>query len=215
MVLATLVLIAGSVGSITQAGATEPPPTAKQAKSLRLTKKVIKSKNPKKTYKALSKKDRGILDKEVKKGKSRGAILRVRRFSLPMPQGSGPTGAPARTPAASQKNCIEVEAWVVHGGGYSGWVMTKVTQVSEFCKYGGKIHSVVITDTWTEVNYLGFRAGDTMKQTKNTGTSGRSVVRQQWIYGAGGWDLFRFTECVQIRVNASLDPTISMNCSLS
>lgn len=208
-----VLVVAMSLGHVVEARAGNPPTTAKQKKSLLLTKKVITSENPKKTYKELSKKDRKILNKEVKKGKSRGVIRKVRRFNVPAPQRNDPTRLPAA--GSGQWNCIEVEAYVVHNGGYSGWVLSKVSQVSEFCRFQGRIQSVVITDTWTEVNYLGFRAGGTQKKTKNTGNSGRSVVRQEWIYGAGGWDLFRFTDCVQIGVNTRLEATLSLKCSLS
>lgn len=209
-----MIVVAVGVGQATKADAADPSPTAKQAKSLRLAKKVIKSKNPKKSYKALSKKDRGILDKEVKKGKSRRVIVTVRRFTPAVPQGQRPNRVPAAKPASVQLNCVEVEAYVVHNGGYSGWVLGKVSQVTVVCRQGNRIKSVAITDTWTEVNYLGWRAGDTKKQTKNTGDSGRSVVRQEWIFGAGGWDLVRSTDCVQVRVNVSLAVSLSMSCSL-
>lgn len=68
---------------------------------------------------------------------------------------------------------------------------------------GTAIYVKRVMDCWFSGS-LGWHSGSKQTATKNVSWEGRGVYRQEAAWGAGGWDLFRGTECPQLRLNADL-----------
>lgn len=192
-------LLAIMLAVVTCVGVRAGPAAAESsaAKVKRLMTKVLKAKNPKKTYNALSKSDKALIKKELTGGARKTRIL-------------GGTSANATmnsaTPQNSSGTCwskgIEASRW----GGITKAKLLSVTITTRVCVASGAVTSVEVSEAFQTVYSaaLGWHKNGVSDSSLNAGWEGRGVGRGEFTWGAGDWDLLFTTVCGQMRLNADM-----------
>ena len=168
---------------------TAPPTPAEAASSnsaaakkvRKLISKVIKLKNPKKTYSKLSKSEKALIKKELTGGARKTRVL-------------GGTSANAQAVPRSTSNCwskaVESSRW----GGITKAKLLSVTNTTRVCVSGGVVTQVAIPEALQQVHSaaLGWRKSAVEKSALSVGWEGRGVVRGDFT-----WEPVAGTSCLR------------------
>ena len=202
VVLFATLTLTPTVGTSYKAEAASP--SSEAAKVRKIIKKVIKAKNPKKTYKALSAKDKKLLKKELVSGRVKTRVFGGGPSPLTMPQGS------------SEGSCWSKTVENTFYGGITRSRMFAVTNTTRVCIENGVAREVSVVEAFQEAFSWGWHGSGVSKSVLNVGWEGRGVARGSFAWGAGGWDLLGKLLCSQMRLNQNfLNYAASQKCRLN
>ncbi len=168
----------------------------KAAKVKALISKVIKSKNPKKTYYSLSKANRALIKKELTRGAKR-LHWRSSPSTLALPSSVVPNSG---VPVTCWSKTL-VADWY---GGVTKRLMFSTTNTTRVCVSSGSVQKVSVVQAFQDVSALGWHPDGVTKSTLDVNWEGRGVARGSFAWGAGGWYFIHGTLCSQVRLNADM-----------
>lgn len=177
--------------------------SSQASKVKKIIKKVIKAKNPKKTYKALSSANKKLLKKELKSGPVKTRVISG-TSPLAMPQGS--------TDGSCWSKTVENTFY----GGVTRSRLFAVTNTTRVCIENGAVKQVSVVEAFQEAFSMGWHGKGVSKSVLNVGWEGRGVARGSFAWGAGGWDLLSKLLCSQMRLNKNfVNYAASQKCSVN
>lgn len=163
---------------------------SKSTKVKSLISKIIKSKNPKKTYNGLSKANKALLLKELKGGKKTLRVVGTPVSPLGVTPNAGATGT-------CWNKSLEARYW----GGVTKKLLFTTTQTTTVCVIDGNVSQVTVPQRFQDVYGLGWHPDGVSRATLDVDWEGRGVARGEFKWGAGGWYLFHGSVCSQLRLN--------------
>lgn len=187
----TRVLLALILGLALATSLQAPPAQASNASKVKsLIAKIMHSKHPKTTYLHLSKANRALVRKEVKKGHVTTRWVRSSSSTLAVPN-SGSSGA-----------CWQKTLEADYRGGVTQRTLFTTTNTTKVCVVASSVSDVDVPESFQDTVGLGWHPEGVTDSTLNVDWEGRGVSRGTFSFGAAGWVLFQKTICSQVRLNS-------------